>query len=96
MKNQRITGVITVRHALSRSKHIFVVAPGLAVKSRLQVLVPASAGNYYDVFNIVPPGLHEKLRPGKVLIRNWHALNWETEELIANLRIFLGHLKGAG
>ncbi|KAF5433269.1 type III restriction enzyme, partial [Candidatus Methanophagaceae archaeon] len=64
------------------AKHIFVVAPGLTVKSRLQVLVPASAGNYYDVFNIVPPGLHEKLRQGKVLIRNWHALNWETEEQI--------------
>ncbi len=65
------------------SKHIFVVAPGLTVKSRLQVLVPASAGNYYDVFNIVPPGLQEKLRQGKVFIRNWHALNWETEEQIA-------------
>ncbi len=96
MKNQSITGVITVRHALSRSKHIFVVAPGLTVKSRLQVVLPASAGNYYEVFNTVPQGLHEKLRQGKVLIRNWHALNGETEEQIANLRIFLGHLKRAG
>jgi len=85
-----------VRHALSRSKHIFVVAPGLTVKSRLQVVLPASAGNYYEVFNTVPQGLHEKLRQGKVLIRNWHALNGETEEQIANLRIFLGHLKRAG
>ena len=65
------------------SKHIFVVAPGLTVKSRLQVLVPSSSGNYYDEFDIVPPGISEKLRQGKVLIRNWHALNWETEERIA-------------
>ncbi|MEA1943890.1 MAG: DEAD/DEAH box helicase family protein [Euryarchaeota archaeon] len=65
------------------SRHIFVVAPGLTVKSRLQVLVPSSPGNYYDEFDIVPPGLSEKLRQGKVLIRNWHALNWETEERIA-------------
>jgi type III restriction enzyme len=56
------------------SKNIFVVAPGLTVKSRLQVLLPSGPGNYYDEFNVVPPGLHDKLRQGKVLIRNWHAL----------------------
>ena len=56
------------------SKHVFVVAPGLTVKSRLQVLLPAGAGNYYDEFNLIPAGLHDKLRQGKVLIRNWHGL----------------------
>jgi len=65
------------------SKNIFVVAPGLTVKSRLQVLIPSSVGNYYEEFNIIPPGLSEKLRRGKVLVRNWHALNWETEEQLA-------------
>jgi type III restriction enzyme len=65
------------------SKHIFVVAPGLTVKSRLQVLNPTARGNYYEEFNILPPGLHEKLRQGKILIRNWHALNWETAERLA-------------
>ncbi|MHB2025112.1 MAG: BPTD_3080 family restriction endonuclease [Elusimicrobiota bacterium] len=56
------------------SKNILIVAPGLTVKSRLRVLVPAGAGNYYDEFNLIPPGLHDKLRTGKVLIHNWHAL----------------------
>ena len=65
------------------SKHIFVIAPGLTVKSRLQVLNPHSVGNYYDEFNIVPGGLLDKLRQGRVLIRNWHVLNWETEERLA-------------
>ena len=65
------------------SKNVFVVAPGLTVKSRLQVLVPSSPGNYYDEFNIIPPGLKEKLRQGKILIRNWHALQWDTEEKLA-------------
>jgi type III restriction enzyme len=65
------------------SKHVFVVAPGLTVKSRLQVLNPSFLGNYYDEFNIIPPGLYEKLRQGKILIRNWHALNWETDEKLA-------------
>lgn len=65
------------------SKHVFVVAPGLTVKSRLQVLTPSGHGNYYEEFNIVPASLLEKLRQGKVLIHNWHALGWETEEKIA-------------
>ncbi|MCJ7546590.1 MAG: DEAD/DEAH box helicase family protein [Deltaproteobacteria bacterium] len=65
------------------SKYVFVVAPGLTVKSRLQVLIPSAPGNYYDEFNIVPPGLLDKLRQGKILIRNWHVLHWETEEKIA-------------
>jgi type III restriction enzyme len=69
------------------SKHIFVVAPGLTVKSRLQVLVPDNpGGTYYDEFNILPPGLVEKLRQGQILVRNWHVLNWETDEQIAKKR----------
>ena len=44
---------------------------------------PFGEGNMYDEFNIVPPGLIEKLRQGKILIKNWHALNWETDEKIA-------------
>ena len=65
------------------SKHVFVVAPGLTVKSRLQVLLPAGKGNFYDEFNVVPGSLLDKLRQGRVLIRNWHGLNWETEEKLA-------------
>ena len=65
------------------SKHVFVIAPGLTVKSRLQVVVPAGKDNYYDEFNVVPAALLDKLRQGKVLVRNWHTLNWESEERIA-------------
>lgn len=99
------------------SKYIFIIAPGLTVKSRLQVLATSSpecsspvrhsperfslehssperhspetssgnrpSENYYEEFNIVPSGLREKLRVGKVIIHNWHKLGWETEEKIA-------------
>jgi type III restriction enzyme len=68
------------------SKYILVVAPGLTVKSRLQVLIPSSIGNYYDEFNIIPGGLIEKLRQGKIRIVNWHVLNWETEEQVKKKR----------
>ena len=64
------------------SRHIFIVAPNLTVRERLSVLNPANTRNYYDEFSIAPLSLQEKLRQAKVLIRNWHALNWETEEKI--------------
>jgi len=65
------------------SKNIFIVAPGLTVKSRLQVLKTGGAKNYYSDFNIVPIGLDDKLRQGKVKIINWQTLEWDTEEDMA-------------
>lgn len=56
------------------SKYVFCVAPGLTVKSRLAVLKLSGEGNYYDEFQIVPAGLRDRLRQGRVLIHNWHAL----------------------
>lgn len=56
------------------SKNILVVAPGLTVRERLQVLIPDSVGNYYDEFSTVPPDLKEKLRQGKVTVINWHKM----------------------
>lgn len=64
------------------SKYVLVIAPGLTVKSRLSVLDPSYSANYYEAFRIVPEALKEKLRQGKVVVRNWHTLNWETDEQI--------------
>jgi type III restriction enzyme len=52
----------------------------------LQVLNPSDPDNYYHAFRIVPSSLLDKLRQGKVLIRNWHALNWESAEQVARKR----------
>lgn len=65
------------------AKHFLVIAPGLTVRSRLRVLLPAEDDSYYKEFNIVPSGLTEKLNQAKVLVRNWHVLNWETDEKLA-------------
>jgi type III restriction enzyme len=65
------------------SKNIFIVAPGLTVKTRLQVLHTGGNDNYYTQFEIVPVGFADKLRQGKVAINNWQALAWDTEEAIA-------------
>lgn len=65
------------------SKNVLVVAPGLTVRNRLSVLNPTDKGNYYEEFNVVPTGLMDSLRQGKIKILNWHALAWQTEEKIA-------------
>ncbi len=51
------------------SKNILVMAPGITVKERLAVLIPSSAGNYYDEFNIVPSSLKEYIYQSKVVGR---------------------------
>lgn len=65
------------------SKNIFIVAPNLTVKSRLNVLYFNQVNNYYEQNKIVPYDMLPKLRQGKILIENWHTLMWESEEQIA-------------
>ena len=68
------------------AKNILVIAPGLTVRSRLAVLEPSDPENYYEAFSVVPSSLLDKLRRGTVIIRNWHALTWETDERTAKKR----------
>lgn len=68
------------------AKNFLVIAPGLTVRNRLGVLVPSADGNYFDEFSIVPAGLREKLRQATVIVRNWHALNWDSAEKISRRR----------
>ena len=63
------------------SKNIFIVAPNLTVKDRLEVL-KLSGKNYYTEYKIIPNEWQEKFRQGNLLIKNWHQLQWETEEQI--------------
>jgi type III restriction enzyme len=57
------------------SKAIFIIAPGLTVKSRLQVLMPGNASNVYDEFVLCPnESLRQKLNQVELLIENWHGL----------------------
>ncbi len=68
------------------AKHVLVIAPGLTVRNRLRVLEPAGEDNFYDKFDVVPSALRDRLRQGKVLVRNWHKLAWESAERLAKKR----------
>lgn len=73
---------VSYPHDIRFSKNIFIVAPGLTVRSRLQVLQTGGDENYYLKFNVVPIGLIDKMHQGKVLITNWQAMAWDNEEAI--------------
>lgn len=57
------------------SRAIFVVAPGLTVKERLQVLYPGDINNVYDEFSLCPSeAMRQRLNQAEVLVENWHSL----------------------
>lgn len=68
------------------AKDFLIVAPNLTVRSRLSVLQPSGAGNYYDLFGVVPPSSREQLRQTKIVVCNRHALAWDTEDKIKRRR----------
>jgi len=56
------------------SDAVLVVCPNLTVKERLGVLAPADPANYYEAFDLIPPGLYSALLGARVMVTNWHAL----------------------
>ena len=56
------------------SKRVLIMAPGLTVRSRLEVLFPSNSNNIYDEFNIVPDALIEHLNTSVIRLHNWHKL----------------------
>ena len=69
------------------TKNILVITPNLTVKSRLQVLRNDRSPNYYEQFSIVPPELQDRLTQGRIVIHNWQALEFETQEDIDKKKI---------
>ncbi|RNJ73070.1 MAG: type III restriction endonuclease subunit R [Thaumarchaeota archaeon S13] len=56
------------------TKNVLIVAPGLTVKKRLEVLKPEHQENYYDEFRIVPMSMWKNLQKARIAIHNWHTL----------------------
>ncbi len=57
------------------SRAIFIVAPGITVRERLQVLYPGNRNNVYDEFVLCPnDAMRQRLNQAQLLVENWHAL----------------------
>lgn len=57
------------------SKNILIVAPGLTVKDRLQVLLPENPDNFYQAFNVLEGSMWQDLLQAKIVVENWHTLS---------------------
>ncbi|MFH1067009.1 MAG: DEAD/DEAH box helicase family protein [bacterium] len=56
------------------SKNILIVAPGLTVRDRLQVLLPEKDDNFYQQFLLIDSSMWQELLQAKIVVTNWHAL----------------------
>jgi type III restriction enzyme len=56
------------------SKHILIIAPGLTVRDRLQVLLPDNPDNFYQSFVLVDSTMWQELLQAKIEVTNWHTL----------------------
>ncbi len=55
------------------SDRFLVVTPGITIRDRLRVLLPADPGNYYRERDLVPGDLVEQLGRARIVITNFHA-----------------------
>lgn len=72
---QALNAVTYPKRTRDFSRAILIVAPGLTVKERLQVLLPGNPANAYDEFSTCPSdSMRQKLNQAEVLVENWHTL----------------------
>ncbi len=55
------------------TRGFLIVAPGLTIKDRLQVLQPNDPNSYYKDRELVPTDMLEDIRKAKIVITNYHA-----------------------
>ena len=69
------------------TRNFLVVTPGITIKNRLQVLQPKHPENYYELRQLVPPAMRDRLNSANIVIANYHAfLRRERLSLSTNLR----------
>lgn len=72
---QVLNSLVYPKRTREFSRAIFIVAPGLTVKERLQVLLPGNPANVYDEFGLAPSeAMRQRLNQAEILIENWHTL----------------------
>src|SRR3954451_12179502 len=55
------------------AKRFLIVAPGITIRDRLQVLQPGQPGNYYDERDLLPSDLRAAVQQAQIVITNYHS-----------------------
>ncbi len=73
-----------------------IIAPGITIKDRLQVLNPSNPENVFETLNLIPLDMLEGLRKARIVITNYHAFMKREKEQVSKLnRQILGGRDGA-
>jgi type III restriction enzyme len=73
-----------------------IIAPGITIKDRLQVLNPSNPENVFEALNLIPLDMLEGLRKARIVITNYHAFMKREKEQVSKLnRQILGGRGGA-
>ena len=72
---QTLNALVYPKRDKDFSRAVFVVAPGLTVKGRLQVLHPGHPSNVYDEFDLCPnQAMRQRVNQVELEVENWHTL----------------------
>ncbi|SHO61167.1 type III restriction enzyme [Pseudoxanthobacter soli DSM 19599] len=72
------------------SRAFLIVAPGITIKDRLQVLLPNHPDNYYETREIVPPEMLPDIRRAEIVITNYHTFQHQQTLVLSKVaRAFL-------
>jgi type III restriction enzyme len=55
------------------TKRFLVVTPGITIRDRLRVLLPADPENYYELRDLIPADLLGTIRQAQIVITNYHS-----------------------
>jgi type III restriction enzyme len=76
------------------SRRFLVVTPGITIRDRLRVLMPADEGNYYRQRDLIPTDLWGPLRQAEIVIANFHGFLLRTTKegkgISANTKLLVG------
>ena len=62
-----------------------IVAPGVTIRDRLQVLRPEEPENDYQKMKLIPPGDYDSLCHAKIVITNYHAFQCRKKEELSRI-----------
>ncbi len=89
-----VMGMIIAWHAVNKARRagaklfsdaFLIVAPGITIRDRLQVLNPSDSGNVYQALNLVPADLLDGVRKARIVITNYHAFMLREKEQVSKL-----------
>ena len=89
-----VMGMLIAWHVLNKRRNpqdnkfgdaFLLVAPGITIRDRLRVLLPAEEGNYYRERDLVPASMYGELLQAQIHITNFHAFQLRDKLKIGKL-----------